>query len=286
MLDSFVLYSILTKWVLYVCTFGAVGTCFFQWSFINRKSVYWQKCTKLVIGFALASLVVSLMRFSANAVMLAGDFSGVFDPRIAKILWEGPSGEALDYRVVGTLVLLGAYIFRGPHLVFSLLGCYMILISYRYIGHVTELTTPFRNAILVLHITVVAFWVGSLIPLYWLAGGKDLQKAGDIAHRFGKIAAQAVPLLIVAGLIYAYLLLDSFSDVFTTAYGRFLLLKIALVSVVLFLAAMNKTRFVPEMLNGNPASGKHLRQSIVLESVFILGIFFVTSILTTSLNLG
>ena len=59
-----------------------------------------------------------------------------------------------------------------------------------------------------------------------------------------------VPVLIVAGLSFAWLMSGTFAALFGTAYGWTLLAKLACVSAVLVLAALNKMRFVPALKVG------------------------------------
>ena len=91
-------------------------------------------------------------------------------------------------------------------------------------------------------------------------------------------------MLVVAGLCYAALLLGSFDALFSTAYGQVLLVKMALVSGVLGLAAVNKFRLVPALRIGTARAAPRLRRSIEIEIGIAGLIFLATSLLTTTAN--
>ena len=94
-----------------------------------------------------------------------------------------------------------------------------------------------------------------------------------------------VPALIVAGFWMAWLLVGDLRALISTGYGQALLLKVLFVGLLLILAAANKLRFVPAMLDGDTKAAQHLARSIEVEALIVLAVLTTTATLTTVLTL-
>ena len=112
-----------------------------------------------------------------------------------------------------------------------------------------------------------------------------MESAAHLGHQFGQAASVIVPLLILAGLLMAWLLLGDLTALATTGYGQTLLAKLVLVGVVLTLAAANKLRFVPAMQAGDAQAGRRLARSIEIETAVLLVVLAATATLTSVLTL-
>jgi len=134
-------------------------------------------------------------------------------------------------------------------------------------------------------LTAIALWIGILAPLKRLADLSAAKEAADLGDRFGHLAVAFVPILIFAGLLMSYVLVGSIASLFGTGYGQALIVKVAVVAVLLGLAAMNKLRFVPMLMNGDAQTAQHLSRSISFEWVAVVIILFTTAILTSILTL-
>ena len=157
---------------------------------------------------------------------MTGDISGMTDPEMLDLLWQSPPGTLL----LGSgllLVLAGLRAPRiGPWIVAA--GGVLALWSFTRIGHVPDAGPVRLEALLVLHLAAAAFWIGILSPLRRLAGASEsLSEAAALGHRFGRIAAVTVPVLIAAGVVMAWWLLGDVAALTTTGYGLTLLAKIA-----------------------------------------------------------
>ena len=144
--------------------------------------------------------------------------------------------------------------------------------------------------LLALHLLGLSFWMGALLPLRTMsrdpAAYGGLPALAGLAGAFGRIAGWLVPMLVVAGLAYAAILLGSASAVLTTSYGNLLLVKVGIVGVLLALAARNRWRLVPAIGDGKPAAADRLARSIAWEILAVFGILAATSLMTTSVVPG
>ena len=115
-----------------------------------------------------------------------------------------------------------------------------------------------------------------------VAGDREsLSLAASLGHRFGRIAAFTVPVLIAAGIAMAWLLLGNVAVLVATGYGLTLLAKIGAVACLLVAAAANKLRFVPAMRNGDRTAALGLRRSIAFEWAAVCFVLMATAVLTT-----
>jgi copper transport protein len=97
-----------------------------------------------------------------------------------------------------------------------------------------------------LHAISVAFWIGALAPLAGLLVMRK-QAALPIVSRFSRTAVAVVGLLVLTGLALAIIQLESFGALIETRYGVILSIKLALVTVLLALAALNRFRLTPAL---------------------------------------
>ncbi|MTH61309.1 copper resistance CopC/CopD family protein [Paracoccus litorisediminis] len=114
-----------------------------------------------------------------------------------------------------------------------------------------------------LHVIAAAFWIGALVPLL-----ADLAQGGQGAlRRFSVVIPWVLALLLASGVAIALVQLGHPAALWSTAYGRVLLVKLALVALLLLLAALNRHWLTPRAESGNP---RPLRVAIGVEVVLAL----------------
>jgi copper transport protein len=157
-------------------------------------------------------------------------------------------------RLAGAVLAVGALVLVGAALAAS--------------GHAST-AAPERvsRTVVLLHGICVAFWVGSLIPLWAIvrAGGHD-DRALD---RFSRLIPLPLAVLVGTGLYLAWVQLDRPDALWTTAYGEILSGKLLIVLALLSLAAANRFVLVPR-LRAQPSAGAPLARSIAAESALVL----------------
>jgi copper transport protein len=126
-----------------------------------------------------------------------------------------------------------------------------------------------------LHGVSVAFWLGAFAPLLAIIRRPEA-KPLPILQRFSGVAIVVVAVLALTGLTLATLQLESFAALVTTKYGIILTIKLALVTALLGLAALNRFRFTPALVRDTNAT-KPLSKSILLEAVLAIGILAVVA---------
>lgn len=194
---------------------------------------------------------------------------------VAAEMGDLPLAQALDRGVLGTvwskthlgsvskfrlICWLGACIGTPPALYLrpgsflcgvsnwvALIASALLLGSLAWVGHgQIGPQVGFHLAIDTIHLLGAGCWPAGLLPFSLLfSRWKRMDKTvswgvlADLTHRFSAMSLACVMLLGITGLANAWLLLGGVSDLWTTPYGRWLLLKIALFGAMAGLGAIN-----------------------------------------------
>ena len=278
--DAFGLAAIVTKFALYLGVMTSAGTVMATLMFRLERT------RGLAMTFAVLGIVAAILAFSLRGANLTGDVSGLTDPEMLKLLWTTPVGTALLLRLVGLGLLIAGLLMGRVGTWVSVLGGVIAIWSFDQVGHVSGLGTTLLDLALILHLLVVALWIGVLTPLKRLASSSSTYaSAADVGHRFGVVASASVPVLIIVGGYMGYQLVGSFTALVGTSYGQAMIIKVLLVGLLLGLAAANKLRFIPALRTGDPAAANYLSKSIRVEWIVILAVLGMTAVLTTNLTL-
>ncbi len=213
---------------------------------------------------------------------MTGEISGMIDVEMLGLLWQTQSGTELTIRLTGLSIIVIGIFSRGIGVWLAVFGALISLWSFSRIGHVASTDSAWLQYVLLVHLCGASFWIGILYPLHSLAGKPcSLRQATVLGQKFGTVAAFIVPILIIAGVLMVWNLLDEFSALINTNYGLTLLGKIAAVALLLSVAAFNKLRYIPAMRAGVSEASVSLRRSISIEWTTVAIILMLTAVLTT-----
>lgn len=278
-IDGWAIAAIIAKAVGYGAALLAMGGPLFVLVFRSSSNDVRQLARKVAVIAALIGLAVLALRFGIRAARISGmGLSGAVDPMMLGFVWDSPLGAAAIWRGAGELLVVALLIRGIVGLSAGLIGALLIAVSYTFVGHSLGDPRWLLASLLTLHLLAAAFWIGAFLPLRHAVGQPE---GARLLHRFGNVASLTVALLVVVGLIFAWLMTGSFSNLLSTAYGKTLLAKLGVVSGLMALAALNKWRFVPALASGTPAAVRHLRRSIQIEAIAVLLILMATATLTS-----
>ena len=154
----------------------------------------------------------------------------------------------------------------------------LVGLSFALTGHAA--TAPPRwltGPALGLHVLCAAFWLGSLLPLWWSLRLEPAQ-AARVLQRFSMVALVAVAVLVTAGSALAWIQLGGDTGALTrTAYGWRLFGKLALVSGLLSLAALNRLVLTPALADGRPDAARRLQLTLGTDLALGLAVLAVTA---------
>jgi copper resistance protein D len=144
-----------------------------------------------------------------------------------------------------------------------------------------------------LHLLAAAAWVGALVPLALLLGAaaadrgeSSLAMARTATLRFSTLGIVSVATVLATGLVNGWELAGSPAALFGTPYGRLLLAKVALFLLMVAVAAVNRLRLTPRLVQDLDVSAcrealRQLRDNSLIEALLGAAIFFVVGVLGT-----
>jgi copper transport protein len=141
------------------------------------------------------------------------------------------------------------------------------------------------------HVAAVTVWLGGLLQLGLLLPrvGRALEPADRtklsraVVRRFSTVALLTVVVLAATGSVRAFFELSAAAQLWTTGYGRALLVKSALLALAVALAWLNRYRLVP-LVGGSPTATAgtlaRLRRSVLGETLLLAGAVVAVAVLT------
>jgi nitrogen fixation protein FixH len=137
--------------------------------------------------------------------------------------------------------------------------------------------SPMAVGIQWLHLMGVGAWIGGLVWL-WLGLRRELEPAR--VRRFSNLATIGLAIVFVSGVLRASNELGGpawLLSAFDTDYGTALVFKLALVTALVALGAMNRFRNVTSYAGGSP---RPLARTVSGELALAAGVFAITAVLT------
>jgi copper transport protein len=137
-----------------------------------------------------------------------------------------------------------------------------------------------------LHVGGAASWLGNLacvmligIPIIIRAESEDRwQRVAALVNTFSPIALASATIVVLSGVIAAAVHLEKLSALWSTTYGRVLLLKVAVVLVTLAIGAYNFRRVQPQLVREEGVG--QLRRSATMELTTATLVVLITGFLT------
>jgi cytochrome c oxidase assembly factor CtaG/putative copper export protein len=104
-----------------------------------------------------------------------------------------------------------------------------------------------------LHAVAAAAWVGALVALSFHVFARERDAAEGI-RRFSKLAIVALIVLAISGLGSAYTRLESVHDLWSTAYGVLVLIKVGLLTALVIVAAQSRRSAAAGVADGRASA--------------------------------
>ena len=295
---SWELLSVLSKVFIYLGAASALGGAFCLLNYNDGKRATLRRVLGLHLAGALLGLQAVAAAFLAQVGTASGSgLSGAFDRDMAGLLLSTQLGDLSLFRAVGFAIWIGSGLFfyqtmvqqtRAPRRLFyqrlfavNAFGFIFLLLSFRFGGHVSAQSLSVQFALAV-HFTMFALWIGALYPLLTISRTEQVAELKVSLERFSKHAVLIVSLLLLSGLTMMLSLIHSMAELFTTAYGVALTLKILLVIGLLGIAAVNKLIIVPRLLL--QADAAHFQRSVRVEIAVAVILLLLTAYLSTALG--
>lgn len=271
-------FAVVMRAMYYAASIGAAGLVFFMIGYGHRlQPAEVTRLHRTLLGTIIAGLALSVAALALRVLVLTAGAS-MTEGAVWEVMMRSRIGDAFWMRSIG-LVLLAAAVMpwrAGPAI--AAVGGLLVLASYAAMGH-SMLFHPRQEiaALVVLHLGGVAFWVGSLLPLLWVAQQPDSAATATLLHDWSRAATFAVAAMIGSGLLLTWYLTVRLDLIFDAWHGWALAGKVAVVLAALALALSNRLRHTPALEQGRPGAGARLASSIRLEIALVLLAFYIAA---------
>jgi copper transport protein len=143
-------------------------------------------------------------------------------------------------------------------------------------GHALDRGRPFIEfPVDALHVVAASVWVGGLVELALVlsAGGRERAR---VARRFSRLAGWSVLVIAVTGVVRAITELGAVDRIWSTGYGRWLIVKTALLAALVAIGWINRSRLLPRL------EFAPLRRAAGAELLLIAAVVVAVAFLTDS----
>lgn len=255
------------RWLVYGAVLLAVGSA----SFIGLVATS-STAARLGARAALAAVAFHVLAVGLGGAALMG--GGFWSLEAWRFGLASSAGTSALIGAPAMLVLLTGL--RRGHRVALVVGVVVGLASFLVTGHAATAAPPaVMVPVVAVHLACAAFWIGALAPLFSAA---DKAEATQVFRRFSARAVVAVALLVLSGVVISAVQLASFDALFATAYGKLLVVKLALVALLIALAAANRLILTPRLADGAEA----MRRSLLTEFVLLTLVLAAAASLTAA----
>ena len=268
-----------------------------------------------VVRFALLSICILIVASIAELVLQAAT---VFDKPIpqalspallSQVIMKTGFGAAwrLEAFAVFGLLLLVLYLIRrvkqpstSEHTALcgaGLIASALLLIAPTWTGHAAAAANqyPFAKTNDWLHLAAAGIWVGGLFHLGLttpkaianLAAKERLRVVHRLIPIFTRLAIASTILMVLTGVYNGWMHIDRFGELWGTAYGKTLSLKVLLVIPMLILGGVNTFILHPRASRlikdsdseGSAAVDQNFSRSVQIEALLGVVVLFVAAIL-------
>ncbi len=163
-------------------------------------------------------------------------------------------------------------------------GVGLAIMSFWFDGHtVSKGFRPLHAVANSVHVLAGSVWVGGVVALaavLWIRHRRH-RPAGalELVVRFSSVASVALGAVVVAGLVMAVSILDSFGELTSTQWGQTLLLKSAAAGIAMLAGAYNHFRLMPALEASPDDAAIHdsVRATVTAEAIMLGFVVVVTA---------
>ena len=303
---------IVARWVTFVATLLIAGACAVGLALIPRiaadddtRNAIARDAARVGIGAVLALIPASLLRLADQVMALQSPGDPILHG-VEALLVSTTWGTGFLWQCVAMLVAGVGCVFasRAPRAatrttlwwLLAALGALGLCITPALQGHAIG-SEEYRAVAVsadIAHVTGASIWLGALGVIGWLSislpnadgvvapGRAALTEARlrMLVPLVPPIALPGAALLIGSGVVASWLHLRDVSDLWREEWGRYVLAKTIIVSVIVVLGALNWRRLGPQMARETSVSA--LRKSLVTVLVLALLVLLITAVLVVT----
>jgi len=299
-----------TRWLEFVAMLAVVGAVVFRLVVLRlaeramtvtltteTRTEIAGSARRLAQSALVLLLIAGLSRLYEEATAVLGPNRAIDRSALRSIVFGSSWGAGWLVGIVG--IVLAAYGFavarraRGESgWMIAALGALAIVIAPALTGH-ARVTSPVGLSVAtdMLHVCAVCAWVGSLMALLFTAlpfvrGRRTMSAIGSgplvagLVRAFHPVALTCAATVIATGIVASWLRLPTVASLWESAYGRVLLLKLVLVSIVVLLGALNWRRMLPAL--GDDHAAHRITRTAGAELTIAALVLAVTAVLVST----
>ena len=294
------------RWLTFVGLLGVIGVAAFRLVVLRRMArgatpendrfVRSAASTAAKVGLAAVGLlaVALVLRLYAQSYALHGGARALDPGLLGTLLSRTTWGWGWILQALGTVVtLFGLLRARGGSQTGWLVaaaGTVVLAFTPALSGHAASADVAPGLAVLAdaAHVLGAGGWLGSLllvtvvgIPIALRAAeGERGRTVAALVNAFSPTALVFAGIVVATGVFAAWIQLGSVSALWQTGYGRTLLLKLAMLTVVFGTGAYNWLKVKPAL--GNEVAAGRLRRSATIELAVGAVVLAVTAVLVAT----
>jgi putative copper resistance protein D len=277
------LVSVSIRALSFVLLLQAAGAAFFICVFSAqtlRSRVAMVRLSRVSAAFGAVFVMTHLL---LEAARMTGEFSGLVDPSMQRVVWTSSTAASHIVQTLG-LLLIALTVSRRP--LIAGVGALLSLAGFLLTGHTSAgASRAWLAPTLLVHLLVIAFWFGSLAPLWLISKRESAAVAQAVLQRFSTLATWSVPLIFVAGAVLALSIVGGIPSL-DEPYDAIVWMKVSTFVVLMCFAAWNKWRLVPAFALNQQHADESLRRSIAIEYALIIGVIALTAVMTAFYSPG
>ena len=243
------------------------------------------------LGAGVVVIAAAFARVFLESRMMTG-MAGMESMSMTTMLLHTLWGFGMQLQIVAAFFAVIAFSIAIPRVRFAWLIASLAALGLAFApalaGHAGA-SARFPAAMIVtdfLHVVGAASWLGNLacvmligVPIIVRAGSEDRwQRVSALVNTFSPIALASATVVVLSGVITAAVHLEKLPALWSTTYGRVLLLKVAVVLVTLAIGAYNFRRVQPQLVSEEGA--ERLRRSAAVELTTATLVVLITGFLT------
>jgi copper resistance protein D len=272
--------------ISFIAIFQAVGIAMFLAILAGPLTAHTRAALRrTMLHSAWVAIVFVVLHYLLEAGRMGGSLVAVADASLQHMVFQSSATAAFGLRIFGLLLIGASTLLPRTSAAFAVWGgAALTLFAFTQTGHTSlEDARPILPILLLLHLVVIAFWFGALLPLRHISLAEPPAVAAAVVRRFSAVAVWLVPIVFVAGALMAALLLGSLRAL-TTGYGLVVVTKAVLFGSLMLMATVNKWHYGPALARGEPAVLRGFRRTMAAEYAVISAILALTAVLTTFLS--
>ncbi|MHB8494745.1 MAG: copper homeostasis membrane protein CopD [Casimicrobiaceae bacterium] len=301
----------------FAATLLAAGVCFFVWAIappafagagraVEDHVAFQRRMTITIAGLAMMAFVSGVLWLLTTAASMSGrSVRQALDPAIlGTVITRTQFGRVWAVHLVlcAVLLVIMVVVYRSNLSgrtsrwwgIATALGA-VLAAALAGAGHAAADDGPFHVHLIadVLHLLASAVWLGSLLPLTYLLArayrypvSARIDVARVVITRFSSVGMVCVATLLARGMANSWFLVGTIPALIGTAYGRVLLIKLALFVSMIGVASINRFWLTPKLASSAAAefaaAARSLCRNVLLETGLGFGVLMAVGVLNVS----